>query len=293
MTLRPDWPVVDEAVAFDSNVTSSYQKPYPHWMSTLARTIRQNKVARGRQYELNIVQTGEYTATLDNRDGLLSSVNTASPVYSQIQPFVPLRKRLMWPPSINLLTQAQGAAGYGTAPNYNVDSQIPGWFTSWGTAWYNIATTNTVTNLGMIWRVTYSASPGNNTPLWDMDGVSLNPVATGLNPTFVGWNTYSVWVRCSTGTAGSSPAVAAQLKWRDTTGADRPAFSTLGTPVTLPVNSSAWVQVSVAGQAPSWATGVTLTLYSVTGQTCVLDVAANQFEHNNTASAWSLPGVWY
>jgi hypothetical protein len=284
VTLRQDWPVIDEAVSFPANIGAT--APYPFWVSVAGRSISRNTTKRGRQYELNVVQTGEYTPTLSNNDGALSPVNTNGPWAANFQPYCAYRKRVMWPPSVNILTQGQ--AGGGTA--FGVPN---GTGVNANTSWQVLSAVNTTmqatpltfsSGLTQCFNIPVSSSLAANNGLLVFEGFTVFP---GLPHSF------QVWAMVTGGI--TSQAVAAAIAWFDATGAQIGSTVT-GSTVTINYGLSAWTNVQLPNQVPpANAAGAAVALNNVTAPsgTGSLAVGAAQFEQAAACSAFSLPGKWY
>ena len=100
MTHNPNWPLIEEAVAFFDGPNTAAPL---YWSSLTSRTIGSNSTRRGRQYELDQVQTGQYAVQMINTDGALDPDNTSSIYTGLIKPYRQYRKRAMSPVGPNLL----------------------------------------------------------------------------------------------------------------------------------------------------------------------------------------------
>lgn len=283
--MRTDWPVIDEAISFPSNLGTT--APFPYWVSVMGRSISQNTVKRGRQYELQLVQTGDYTPTFSNNDGALSPVNTNGPWAANFQPYCAYRKRAMWPPSVNQLYrgQATGAsfdvAGPGSLltamPNVQIVSSVP-------TA--AVAATPNLFRTGYanVYSVPVAATLPAGNGLLVFSGFTIYP---GLP------HSWQLWVCSPTGTVPLS--VQAGVAWFDATGTQIGTTITGGS-VTLPAGTASWVNVQLAGFVPpANAAGALVAINNVAtvASAVTLACAAAQFEQSATCSAFSQPGVWY
>ncbi|MCW2538576.1 MAG: hypothetical protein JWN95_301 [Frankiales bacterium] len=109
MTQNPNWPVMDYAVCWQAGPQQSPIQT--NWTSILERIEGQVSSSRGKQYELDQVQPGEFSFTARNDDGALDPDNTASPYAGWVVPYRLFRARAQWPPTQNLLYADQAAAG--------------------------------------------------------------------------------------------------------------------------------------------------------------------------------------
>lgn len=289
MALRPDWPVIDEAVSFTANVGTPV--PYPYWLSVAGRTKDQSQSRRGRADELNIVQTGEYTVTLSNTDGVFSPMNTGSPYASALKPNVPYRRRAQWPPTVQLLTQTQangGAPGYAARALINSLStnQV---FSAVDANAQSVASPTGFTGAIQVYQVTVPNSAA-LTSLWYVSGFSVfQPVPPVNRATPLSWQ---VWARAAVG--ASTLSVAPFILWVDCTGAT--ISTAIGSTVVLPAASASWVNIPQANvTTPATAIGALagLVLIADPSVTVTLQVGGAQLEQSSTCSSFILPGVWY
>src|SRR6185437_9595682 len=108
-------------IAFNADPNQTLIPPY--WTDQSWRAQFPWSSSRGRQYELDAVETGEWRTTLANPDGALDPTNTASPYYPNV---VPLRQaRIICKPGPNQLTPDQASAGEasGYPPGITVPAQ--------------------------------------------------------------------------------------------------------------------------------------------------------------------------
>lgn len=273
----------DEAIAFDAGVGDT--APYNYWVSVASRRLGQSAVTRGRQYELDIVQTGEYSPTYDNRDGALSPKNTASPYYPHVVPFRPLRKRIQFPATANMLTPNQASAGEAITVT-GIDAPVaPG-----GTV-PQIASsvvTPVVTASATAFegaQVFQSSIPGstatNSSLLW-VFGATVVPS---------GPHSFSVYVRTPTG----SSAVSVQLAmiWIGVGPVEISRVTSSAT--SLPVASNTWTRLTVSGTAPANADGVYFAVITTNSPAAgyLFQADGLQLEYAATPTAWVKPGTWY
>lgn len=105
-----NWPTIVEAWG-PSQTVNGASSPSTDLVSLTSRTQGQTSVKRGRQYELDQIQSGTYDVTLANKDGALDPLNTGGPWYGHVLPYQPYHKHAQWPPTVNLLTQLQATGG--------------------------------------------------------------------------------------------------------------------------------------------------------------------------------------
>lgn len=284
MAPDPTWPVIDDAISFQSTVQSI--PPFPYWLSVLGRTndvSSGQSIQRGRQYELQVVQTGEYSPTLSNGDGAFSPLNASSPYAAQLQPYCAYRKRAMFPPSVNLLYQQQASGGAvpATIGSGVLVSAVPNFIYSNSTATaYTSISSGGFQGYGIAVSAPTSAIvPG----LIILAGFSVFPGQP---------HTFSFYAAQDSSGTTTLP-VQAVVQWVDVNGSV--ISTTSGSVVTLTAWSSTynWQQVVVTGTPPANAAGAQARLSNTATGLGHLVMGGAQFELANTPSAYTLPGVWY
>ncbi|WP_344462740.1 hypothetical protein [Kitasatospora kazusensis] len=282
----PAWPRISFAVAFNVGGT---QSGTPFWTDLTAR-LRDTWTATqaGRQYELDAVQSGTATFTLDTTDGALDPTNPAGPYFGMIRPFRRARLAATWPPSRNWLPQGL-ANGTSTA-----DTQL--------------------TN-GSRTVATVPAAPTGHTRAvaWSYP-VSSGAFALGLGATsafFANCDTDAVPVLGQPGqlpgqswtfsayasVAAGGPAglqLGGRISWYRQDGT-RIAPSD-GAPVTMPT-APGWTRITVTAAAPAGAVWARVSLISPA--TTVTTVAGTvyltgwQFEQSAAVTPWTDPGATF
>lgn len=281
-----NWPTLEEAWAPYWNCNGG-DSPLDRYVDLSDRTRAQTSVNRGRQYELDQVRAGEATLQLANPDGALDPMNTSGPFAGHIMPYQPYRKRAMWPPQRNLLTQVQATGGdLGGQPLgfINAGSGGPAIFTQ------------TDPNHGQFY-----ATPG-----WQGDTVMQFQVPTSATPgTYVIWTwqtavepgtTYTMQIQARNVTASSSCLVYPYIYFWDVVnsavvGAQSGAVQTL----TGATGEGGWTQLTVTGAAPANASYMLIgvILDAAPAATCSIQFDGWQLEKSTTASTWTCPGTWY
>lgn len=267
MVQNPNAPLFDEAVSFPNGPNNT--APFNYWCSVKSRTEGQWSATRGRQYEIDQIQTGTVQSTLRNDDGVLDPSNSAGPFYPQITPYRGYRRRAQLPATVNLLTADQATASKASL-GLITSSTLPQWVLAgaYGT---------TIANNGTINYYTV-ALPANPTAqgLIQMTGFSVAPSTA-----------YSV--QCQ---ANGSTGLSVQLViwWYNAAGTL--ISSSSGTAVAM---SAATVTLSVSGTAPANAAGA---LFFATNTTNPVGAASfnswnYQIEQNTSISSWVQPGTWY
>lgn len=253
------------------------------------RAITSWAVSRGRQYELDQMVSGTYTALLDNRDGAFNPVSTSSVFAGSVLPYRQLQVRAQWPPTANLLTGDQATAGEATPI-------APGAIPAALNIGTDVGATLTIAASGTAWQGTqvYQAVvPGAVTVNFFLIKVVHLPVQAPSIATSTLTYTWSTYVRCTTG--GTNPSVAAAIKWHDATGAT--VSTTTGSTSVLTGGSSAsWTRVTVSGPVPTgavYATAAVAMKGTPPASPWTLQMDGLQFETAAAASTWAEPNTWY
>lgn len=281
MAINPNWPIIEDAWGAMWNANGG-TVPADRYVDVTARSLHQSSTKRGRQYELDQVQAGEYQASLDSHDGAFDPTNTAGPWSGSIKPYQPFRKRAQWPPTANLLTQFQASGGEGYTSGIIPASASIGSLTDGsplvvasGTAWQgsNVFEFDIPSATGTGIRVAYTAQ-------------------TGVRP----GQAYTLQMRVRNVTAATSQQVKPVIAWYGATAGAGPVTFTYGSSVTLTGSATApWTQVTVTATAPASVYGmaVGVSTAATVAATCAVQVDGWQLEKGSTASAWTLPGIWY
>lgn len=239
-------------------------------------------VKRGRQYELDQVQSGEYSTALDNLTGTLDPNNAAGPWFGHIAPYQPFRKRMQYPATPNLLTQFQASGGEGATlgaipasasivSSTDANPQV----VADATAWQG--------SNALQFAVTTASSAGTN--ICYTRQVAVKP-----------GQKYTLQMRVRNVTGSTSLDVKPFISWygsNRTSGATSFAY---GSVVTLTGSTTAgWTQVTVTATAPAsvYGMGAGIALSAVAAANCSVQVDGWQLEKGTSASAWVLPGTWY
>lgn len=207
--------------------------------------------SRGRQYELDAVETGEWRPVLANPDGALDPTNTASPYYPGVVPF--RQARIQCKPGPNQLTPDQATAGEGTP--YPAGITAPAQMGVSNDFGYTVSlpASGTAYQGGQVYQV---ALPNGATAFTTVLLVKPVPVVPGTTYSF------SAQVRIPSGT---STATNATILWYNTAGANISAVS--GASLTPTSGSSTWNTISVTGTAPTTAYSATLKIQIAGGST--------------------------
>jgi hypothetical protein len=282
--LLPSWPRLNVQFAFNTGGT---QGGTPFWNDYTGRLQGSwTCTLSGRQYELDAVQSGTATFTLDNTDGTFDVTNTASPLYGSIKPFRLARVTATWPPSQNQLPQglAKGTAtadaqvtagsrttGFVTAPPSGQTSAI-----TWT---YPVAAAGQACGLG-------ATNPGFTTSDSDAIPVIGQPGQVPGQP----W-TFTVYASMASG-GQASLQLNARICWYNQAGT---RISTSDGPATAVPTAPSWTRLAVTGTAPAGAVWARIAAYGPGATTTASTVYLTgwQFEQAAAATAWADPGVTY
>ncbi|MGN6607958.1 MAG: hypothetical protein ACTHMS_13225 [Jatrophihabitans sp.] len=284
MSTNAGWPLIEESVSFLQGPGSQLLANYvltsagyagnsvEHapaeaalWCNLTARTEGSWSAQRGRQYELDQVQTGTAGTTWRNDDGALAPNNPSSPFYPAVTLLRGYRRRAMYPVTKNLLTASQAQ------PSSD----------GWGFAWPKWATPNPAYYLqGAAYAI--QSSFGNGLPTSIPAGTTL--VAYGgfaITPGLA----YSASVAVVGITNGLGVAV--RLNWYGPGGTI--LSSVTGSTVTTVTRAT------VSGTAPSNCVGATMSVVVVTPPTATADLQLQQYQLEQAAvpTTFDYPGTWY
>lgn len=271
-----DFPVIEESISFPSQISTP--APYRYWTSMTSRTIGSNKTRRGKQNELDTVQTGEYDCVWSNVDGALNPLNSGSPFFPAVLPFRAYRKRAQWPATPQLLTADQATMG--------------------GASGLPAGTRTTALNMACDYDpiADLVADRGNTVMLCAISGGAI-PGHAVLS--VAGWTcepgaTFSFQGQARNIVAGTTLVVDARFLWVDVAG--RVIGTATGHDVTLTgADNSPWSPVVVSATAPANCAGAIAGLYLVTSppSACQIYCDAFQVERSPAPTAWVRPGTWY
>jgi hypothetical protein len=284
VAINPNWPLIEEG--WGSYWNGSSGAPWDRYTEVTPSTRGRSSIQRGRQYELDQVRSGEYQTTLANNDGSLDPLNTSGPFYGHIAPYQSYRRRAMWPPSVNLLSQimatggdlggyAVGASAFNADIFSDTDGSASAIVTASATAWQGA-------------NVLQASVPSGTT-------ASAKICRTPQTAALPG-QTYTMQMRVRNVTASTSLQVKAGIGWFLSPNATPASSFTYGSTVTLTGSPTAsWTQITVTATAPAGVMGmdVGVMVAATAGATCSVQVDGWQLERGSTASAWTQPGVWY
>lgn len=280
--IMPSWPRVQLLVAFQHGADASVLangSASVGWVD-LGPRLRGEWSAEqsGRQYELDQIQSGSLTCTLDNQDRLLDPTNTASPLYPAVRPMRPCRLVATWPPTQNLF---RDNPSIGNSTRWITTAGTPGITTGLAVdpGGHSSANTWTVpagTASGA--QYTYGAAP-----IGSPDRFAQNVVPG---------RTYTISTYLSRPAAGGDATVQAQIGMAWYGYNEAATTSVVSSSVAVPRQSS-WQRVTFTVTAPA---GVPFGRPFV--RTASNAVAANtiystswQVEEGSVVTAWAHPGT--
>jgi hypothetical protein len=230
---------------------SPNQVALPLWWTDLS--VRTNPgaqdVQRGRDYELDTNNAGEWHTALENRDGALDPTNAASPFAPGVVPYRSCRIRAQF--GANLLTGDQATAGDASGylgpapPQFNVANDS-GYAVS-------IAASGSAYQGARVYQAAVPSGQGAGVSVLSVSSVPVVPL-TGY--------AFSAQVRIPSGT---STATSLQIVWYDQGGNQLgTATSAAATPTS---GSSTWVALGAGGTAPATALSARLRVQIDSGST--------------------------
>lgn len=286
--VNPNYPVIEELWG-PSWTAAGASLPATRWVNLIDRTLSQASARRGKQYELDQPQAGEYSITLGSQDGALDPTNTGGPYGGKILPYQPYRRRAQWPPTPNLLTQVQASGGEGYGAGL-----IP--------ASFNVKSATDAAGASVAVPVSpLTAYQGTNTFRFGVNSGQGSgsricyTEATGIAP----GKTFTVQLRVRCITDSASAPVKAGFAFYGPDLAAGPLSVVYGSTTTLTGSSTAntWTQITATATAPTTGGVYGMSVGVSTGGTyaaaCTIEVDAWQVERGSTASTWTLPGTWY
>ncbi|UBU10039.1 hypothetical protein [Nonomuraea gerenzanensis] len=231
-------------------------------------------IARRRSHELDEVQPGTLSLTLDNSDGRFTAGRTSSPYYPNVTLNRPIRIRARWPNSVNLLLEKQGRA-----------SDVTLFSASQG----SLANEASIVPAGQTTSIRWSpgtlASTGQNMRAGSTDIATATdramPVVEGATYAF------SAMVRRD---ASVTVSVSARIRWYNAGGVF--LTQTAGTAVGLTTSFQAVTCVATAPAGAVWAR-VAIANTTTTASAVIIYAGAWQFERAASVTAWAAPGVEY
>lgn len=289
--INPNSPVYDYAACFSAGPAASPLQPY--WASLNERSDAANgKVAssRGKQYEDDQAQYGSMNITLTNRDGALDPGNAESPYAPWVIPYRLFRWRMQWPPTQNLLTQNQAAAGLADVIDaeqveqpWTVGDAPTGPSFLAGSAPTVIAADSGSFSGDNVYSTAVPSAAAYPLTAYSQRGFSIAP-----------GERYSFSCEARSTTSGAAVLALVQVTWLDVDG----AVISVDNGDAVPLNSGsavAWVPATLTATAPAKACGAHASLVAQSGPATAWTLQSDgwQVEKDQQATQWAMPGTWY
>lgn len=185
--INPNWPLTITQVAF---ATDPFNNNVSQQWTDISSRVQSLDSSRGRQYELDVVSTGEAAVTLYDLDEAFNPTNPSSPYYPNVKVYRRLIDQAMWPsqPVGGAVNTLNAASGFDpTFESYTVGTTPP-WVIAIGGA------APTITSGG--------AFQGSNALNWSV-AVSGSTQGIGLNFACIPGQTYTASVYVSQGAANT------------------------------------------------------------------------------------------
>jgi hypothetical protein len=291
MTINTNWPTVEHAWGPGWNAAGG-TVPLDRYVDVTGRAIGSVSTARGRQYETDQVQAGTASAVLSNTDGALDPVNTAGPWAGHIKPYQPFRVRAQYPPTQNLLTQAQATGGdLGGAPLGVINTGGNG---------IDVFSATDPNNASI--AASASAFQGSNVFQCNVpSGTAVSPLGNNricytLQTAALPGQAYTMQMRVRNITASTTLQVMPFFEWYDSTLSSASATWLTGSTYTLTGSTSAaWTTITITGTVPANAYGMAhgVMVAAIPSATCSAQVDGWQLEKGSTATTFTVPGITY
>jgi hypothetical protein len=261
--------------------------PLDRYVDVTPRTQGTIGTQRGRQYELDLVQSGTLRASLTSSDGALDPNNAGGPWGGHIWPYQPFRVRAQWPPTVNILAPviANGGDGQPTgALNAGNNGQD--------------VLTNTDPATGSI-VASASAYSGSNVFQFSVPASTAvgKRICFTPQPAVLPNTSYTMTMRVRNITDSTSLDVQPFIGWYGPPPAAPPTAYVSGPVATLTGSSVAtgWTTITVTATAPAnpYGMAVGVSVATSNSATCSVQVDGWQLEKGTTASAFVSPGTWY
>lgn len=284
-TPNPNWPNIFAEGQFGANAYLSSLGGTLPYTELSKRLYKAWTTRRGKQFELDAVQAGEFQGSFVNTDGFLDPLNTSSPLSPNVLPYRGLRFRAQYPPSINLLTADEATGGEGTPLAAGTSGAAYGVTSAYGT--FTVTASGTAYQGTQVWQFT-GTTPSAGSSLLICAAAGTGQV-DGLS------YTQSIHVRSVT--SGANPQVQPYIQWLDASG--NILSTSTGGAVTLTGGAAAsWTALSLTATMPTSGTaiaaqfGVKLSAAAPAG-TWSFQADGLQWEQNSSASAFTVPGKSY
>lgn len=280
---NPNWPTLFAEGNFGVN---------PYYASTLSastdmapRLYKGWSLRRGKQFELDQVQPGEFHGQWVNTDGALDPSNTTSAYYPGVIPYRGYTLRAQYPPSVNLLN-GDVATGGEVTPLATGTSGTSMGMGGWNA--FTVAASGTAWQGTQVWQAT--GTTGSSVLLYDQFSIPI--IAVQGTP-----YTFSIHVRSVT--TGANPTVYAGITWITATGTTV-GSSNGGNVVLTGGPSASWTTLTFTANVPGPSGGnypvAAIPFVSLSGTvagTWSFQIDGIQWEQSSSASTFAIPGKNY
>lgn len=287
MTLNPNFPAVEYGWGALWNCNAG-DSPLDRYVDVTPRTRDTVGVSRGRQYELDLVQSGTMRASLTSTDGALDPNNKSGPWGGNIWPYQPFRVRAQWPPTTNILDPVIANGGDGLpVGTLNVGNNGQDVFTNTDPSGAgSIVASASAYSGSNVFQFAVPASTAVGTRIMQTPQPAVTPLAT-----------YSLTINVRNITDGTSLDVKPHIGWYGPPPPSSPTTYVYGATATLTGSSTAtgWTTLTVTATAPANPYGINIGVVVATTNSaaCTVQVDGIQLEKSTTPTAFVSPGTWY
>lgn len=278
---NPNWPTLFAEASFAVN--PYYSTGTVVYTDLTPRLYKQWSIRRGKQFELDQIQPGEFNGQWINKDGFLDPSNTSSPFSPNVLPYRGYRMRAQYPPSYNLLDGDAATGGEVTPLAVGATSASVGSFyatpvvAASGTAWQGT----------QVWQVSVGAAAAVPHRLFFV-------VAPGVQALSGLVYTWTIQVRSLT--TGANPVVQPIIQWVNTAGTTVQTDTASSVTLTGSVTAT-WTTITFTSTVPTTGTKVAavvaLNLTTAPASAWTFQADGIQWEQKSSASAFSTPGTNY
>lgn len=266
----------------------------PYWQDLSPRVQFAWSTKRGKQYEWDVNEAGEWDLRLVNNDGALDPSNTGSIFAPNVRLYRQARIRVALAPTQNL---APRVVATGSAVMDPVHDAVSNWWTNTGSG--SIAQANYLTaapsgqTTALAWT-TPAATTSANAALYDgvNSGNPTGPVGDDFQVTAGQLYTASRYLS-RVASADATVNVTLTIAWFNSSGQSA-GSSSVGSAVTVPTVTS-WARGTVTGTAPAGAVwgrvSMAITTPASTTATNTIYVTGIQVEQAGAATSWADSGV--
>jgi hypothetical protein len=291
---NPNWPSLFAEGQFANNPYYGTGGGAFYYTDMSPRLYKGWSVQRGKQFELDQVQPGEFHGQWVNTDGYLDPSNTGSPYANTgtayapgLVPYRGYRIRTQYPPAVNMLTGDQATGGEVTP-------------LATGTA----GSTVNISSAYNMPVVTASGTAFQGTQVWQSTGTTGStgsPILYVLpTPVLATPGTpYTFTARVRSVTVGANPTVQPQIAWISNNSVSV-GTSTGSTAALTGATSAAWTTITVSGTVPgpsgaNYPAGAQLhiMLTVAPGGSWSFQADGLQLELGASASTFAAPGPSY